>query len=103
MCIQKCEKCFAKFKWSQIEISLLKSYSPIVCHYCGSKYIIKRTSRVLVLLSLAFPFPLTLFIHQYFDLGLISIGIYLLLSGFIFCVAPFFVRYNSDPYSAGVR
>ena len=95
MNLQKCDKCNAQFKWTEIYRSLWLVYRPIRCNKCGTKHKIVFSSRILLsFLSVVPMVVFDLFVSKFtiFFTIMINIIFIVLLSLFL----PFFVKYTSD-------
>ena len=96
MGLQKCGECKKRFKWTQISKSLLLSYKPITCSYCGSEYKITFSSRTLSAILFALFVLIVPFARQHelsipFVILVIFIYYVLLLS----MILPFLVKYEN--------
>ncbi|WP_042224219.1 TIGR04104 family putative zinc finger protein [Oceanobacillus manasiensis] len=94
--MQKCEKCFTKFKWKQIYKAHMKK-QPITCKECDTEHVLETSSKT-VLLIIEIPIIIFIFILinklLYTSFGNYSFAL-LILIGIPSLLFPFFARLKS--------
>lgn len=93
MLLQKCSVCGKPFRYKQILLSLLKSYSPVTCRHCAAIHEIGLFSRIFAALLTVISL---LLISQWVARSLsLSIAITLMIAIAMIELAflPFLVRY----------
>ncbi|WP_370876309.1 TIGR04104 family putative zinc finger protein [Neobacillus ginsengisoli] len=95
MPLQQCEKCRYKFKWREIQKSLLWGYKPLICKKCGLEHRINSMSRYL---SGIFCGSIMLF-YSFYLASKVSFALgctLLVLLCFIdFLIFPYFTKYKA--------
>ncbi|WP_171038264.1 TIGR04104 family putative zinc finger protein [Aquibacillus sediminis] len=94
--MQKCEKCYAQFSWSQIYKSFWWNYKPIKCNECGTTHKITIPGRFTFVSFTILP----MLIFGNFLSPFNNILLTLSIAFFIFIIGtllpPFFVTYKDS-------
>lgn len=95
--MQKCKKCFNKFKYKDILKSMwVKGYAPIVCTECGTKHYVNWSTRLILSLSIFTPLiiinSVNLSSNHFINFSIIH---YLIWVFAVICITPFFARYHN--------
>ncbi|WP_287825767.1 TIGR04104 family putative zinc finger protein [Clostridium sp.] len=99
--MQKCKKCFNKFKYIDVLKSIwVKGYAPIVCVECNTKHYVNWSTRLILSLSIFTPLIIINFLNLSSN-HIINFSIihYLIWIFAIICITPFFARYHNKTNS----
>ncbi len=97
--MQSCKKCSNKFRYKNIMKSIWLNEYIIVCDKCDTKYYANFSTKLIFSLSIFLPLIIYSFVNLIFDdfynLSYFSIIIYLIWTGIIICITPFYARYHT--------
>ncbi|ATP40896.1 hypothetical protein CSE16_13030 [Solibacillus sp. R5-41] len=94
--MQKCEKCNAHFRWSEISNSCWRNYKPIKCNECDTTHKITVPGRLIFVSFTILPMLILAYTLPPYSNGFVILGIAIFIFIIGSLLAPFFVTYKKS-------